>query len=147
MFLFFGVTQMNSEINSCNFDVTWERIKQITGWSDYKDLALFVGSTSQSISGIKKRGKFPIEWAFRIADKYNSSTDWILTGKGESKRESTVYHMGDVIQNEDVSKEYLAGYHDPVTKAFVMDWLSLSDVVKMRVWTLVKEELERAKEK
>lgn len=77
---------MNSEMAYTHFEVTWKRIKQITGWSDYKDLAGFIDSSPQSISGVKKRGKFPLEWARKIALEYGSSTDYIMDGEGEMKR-------------------------------------------------------------
>lgn len=34
---------------------------------------------------------------------------------------------------------------DPLESAFLDDWRSLSDVGKMRIWTLLKEEKEREK--
>lgn len=101
---------MNSEITSTHFEVTWERVKQITGWSDYKDLAEFVDSTSQSISGVKKRGKFPLEWARKIAISFSSSTDYILDGGGDVIRSKTTYQMSDGLKNADITSELGEGF-------------------------------------
>jgi len=58
-----------------------DRCYKATGWRKQKDLATFLGIKSPSISGAKERGSFPIDWAFRIAQAFNVSTDWLLTGK------------------------------------------------------------------
>lgn len=65
-----------------NFDEVWERISELINWRKFGDMADFLGITSQSVSGAKNRGTFPIEWAFRIGQQYGLSTEWILTGKG-----------------------------------------------------------------
>jgi len=70
-----------------NFDDVWGRVKQVTGWNKYGELASFIGTTPQSISGVKGRGAFPLEWAFKIARLYNSSTDWLMTGEGPMMQE------------------------------------------------------------
>lgn len=65
-----------------NFDEVWERICELTRWRKFGDMADFLGITSQSVSGAKNRGTFPIEWAFKIGQNFGLSTEWILTGKG-----------------------------------------------------------------
>ena len=77
---------MNSQTKTIHFDEAWERVRQLTGWSDYKELAAFLDSSSQSVSGVKKRGKFPLEWARKIALAYGSFTDYIMDGVGPVKR-------------------------------------------------------------
>lgn len=145
-----------------SFNEVWERVKQITGWKKYGELASFVGSTPQSISGVKGRGIFPLEWAFKIAQYYHSYTDWLLTGEGPTRRGETATHQtkefsawpdaaNDVnnaskgAHREYVTSETHESHEDPVAKAFLGDWLLLSDVAKMRIWTLVKEELEKSR--
>ena len=68
------------------FEEAWARIVLVTGWAKQADLAKFLGIKSQTVSGVKKRGSFPVEWAFRIAQAYNLSTDWLLTGQGNMHR-------------------------------------------------------------
>lgn len=143
-----------------NFDESWERVKRITGWLKYGQLADFVGSTSQSISGVKKRGVFPLDWAFKIAQAHNSSTDWILTGRlGEGSAQlasgaaivqgksidADEIHIG--IHNGNVVHEKHSEYsdRDPLNEAFLKDWHRLSEVGMMRFWTLLKEEIEKEK--
>ena len=64
------------------FEKCWERVREMTGWENYKDLATFLDISGSSVSGTKKRGKFPIEWAYKLATHYEGSTDWILQGRG-----------------------------------------------------------------
>lgn len=73
---------MNSEMKLTHFEKAWARVRDLTGWSDYKELGAFVGSSPQSVSGVKKRGKFPLEWARKIGLGYGSSTDYIMDGTG-----------------------------------------------------------------
>lgn len=62
-----------------NFDDVWERMRQLTGWKKYGDLADYLKITSQSVSGVKRRGIMPIDWAYKVARGYNGSTDWLLS--------------------------------------------------------------------
>lgn len=80
---------MNSEVINTHFEVAWGRVKRITGWSKYKELAAFVDSSTESISGVKKRGKFNLDWAYKIAKEFNSSTDYIMDGEEAMKRGET----------------------------------------------------------
>lgn len=77
---------MNLEVSENDFEVVWERVKILTGWSKYKDLAEFFDTSVESVSGMKRRGKFNLEWARRIAKEYGSYTDWIMDGEGPIKR-------------------------------------------------------------
>ncbi|MBT0665715.1 helix-turn-helix domain containing protein [Geobacter pelophilus] len=150
---------MNSEMNSTHFDDAWERVKSVSGWGDYKDLATFVGSTSQSISGVKKRGKFPLEWAYKVAQAFASNTDWIMTGKLDHLSQAANGNgilQGHHVDAEEIHidvhnhvtkeqhEEYIA--RDPLDDAFVRDWHRLSEVEMMRFWTLLKEKIELSKE-
>lgn len=63
------------------FEDVWERIRSVTGWKKYGEFADFLEIKAASVSGAKKRGGMPIEWAFRVARDYNVSTDWLLTGE------------------------------------------------------------------
>lgn len=63
----------------------WERITSETELKKMIHLASFVGVSQAFVSKKKKENDFPIDWAFKIAQKYGLSTDWIMTGK-EPKR-------------------------------------------------------------
>lgn len=70
--------------NNFDFEEVWERICQITGWKKYGEMAEFLGIRSASVSGAKSRGAMPIEWAFQVAQAFDTNTDWLLTGKDKS---------------------------------------------------------------
>jgi hypothetical protein len=65
-----------------SFNEVWDRVVLLTEWQRLLQMADFLGFSSASISGAKKRGFFPVEWAIKIAHGYKGSTDWLLTGEG-----------------------------------------------------------------
>ena len=69
-----------------NFTEAWERIRSETEVRNFKELGAVVGMTQPGISGRKKTGTFPIEWAYLIGKKYNLSTEWILSGEGQKRK-------------------------------------------------------------
>lgn len=79
--------------------------------------------------------------------KQSANGTGIIQGDGNKlhvdiHREHPMRRVSDRVSEPGV--EYSA---DPITEAFVRDWKSLSDVGKMRVWTMLKEEIEREKVK
>ena len=64
----------------------FDRIKKELSINKFIELVEIIETTQSNISKRKKENYFPPEWAFIIAEKYNLSTDWIMTGKGEKKR-------------------------------------------------------------
>ena len=67
------------------YEPVWERVKQITGWKKDNELALFLEVKPGTVSGAKQRDSFPIQWAFKIAQDFESNTDWLMTGEGPMK--------------------------------------------------------------
>jgi hypothetical protein len=150
---------MNSEIKQTHFEAVWERLKGITGWRTTKELAQFVGSSPQSISGVKKRGKFPLDWAHSIAKAFESSTDFIMDGRTGNDQVSNQATGEGIVQGRSIeadelhidvhnhfSKEHPEAYNapiDPLDAMFLKDWHKLSEPGMMRVWTLLKEEIQR----
>lgn len=65
------------------FAEIWERVQEKTDLSTISGLGAFVGSSQQHASRKKKQNIFPVEWAYKIAQEYNLSTDWLMTGKGK----------------------------------------------------------------
>lgn len=63
-----------------NFLEIWERVKENTDLSTFTQLADLVGTTHQYVSRKKAQNEFLVSWAFIIAQKYNLSTDWLMTG-------------------------------------------------------------------
>ncbi len=60
----------------------WERVRGIKGLETKSKMARFLGITTGSVGGARARGKFPSDWAIKIADAHNMNANWILTGKG-----------------------------------------------------------------
>lgn len=108
----------------------------------------------------------------RIAEKTGITIDWLLTGDGPMKREDKggLHINGD--KNVQVNGGVVHAVHtvfakeareagapqpnlssapppaaalDPLDAAYLDDWHKLSEVGKMRVWTIVKEEIEKEK--
>ncbi|MDO5673480.1 MAG: hypothetical protein Q4G66_00970 [bacterium] len=63
----------------------WERIKKETGLTTLVQLSEIIEKTQQNVSASKKKGEFPIEWAFKVGRKYGILTEWILTGEGPKR--------------------------------------------------------------
>lgn len=64
-----------------NFLEIWGRVKEKTDLSTFTQLAELVETTHQYVSRKKAKDEFPVSWAFVIAQKFDLSTDWIMTGK------------------------------------------------------------------
>lgn len=88
--------------------------------------------------------------------------NWLLTGEGSMRRPETNGHVANgnnIIQGAHIDAEELhlqvhqvkedqaPKYEDPIDALFLKDWKRLSEVGRMRVWTLLKEEIEREKSK
>jgi hypothetical protein len=65
-----------------NFEEIWERIKLLTGWKKYGELADFLEIKQPSVAGAKKKGTIPLEWVVRVAAGFKGSTDWLFFGNG-----------------------------------------------------------------
>lgn len=78
----------------------WERIKSITGWSKHSDLAVFLNITGSTVSGARSRDSFPVQWAFKIAQDYNQSTDWLLTGEQEDTSKGNISSQSSEVKSE-----------------------------------------------
>jgi hypothetical protein len=99
----------------------WDRIKNETDIQTLTGLAAFLGTTQQHVSKKKGINEFSVQWAFKIAHKYDLSTDWIMTGKGQKKRDkpdssyqNDILHevdrwLTEVIKNEPYRKEWFLG--------------------------------------
>ncbi len=70
------------EEEKTHFDLAFDRIKALTGGgiNNYIDLAKALDITQPSVSGAKKRGKFPPRWAQKIAKSYGLSFEDIMEG-------------------------------------------------------------------
>ncbi len=67
------------------FEECWSRVKESTGLENYAQLADIVHTSPSNISKRKDEENFPPEWAYWVADSFNLSVKWILTGEGKKK--------------------------------------------------------------
>jgi hypothetical protein len=68
------------------FDI-WTRITGETPIKNFTQLADVVESSKQSVSRKKNEKEFPVDWAFKVSQKFNINTDWIMTGEGPKRLE------------------------------------------------------------
>ena len=71
--------------NDSFFDKIWERVKSETQVKSMLSLARTAGTTQQNVSKKKKEKKFPVEWAYKVAQQYGLLTEWIMTGEGPKR--------------------------------------------------------------
>lgn len=64
---------------------TFNRVRLETDLQTQEQLARFLGIRQSSVSGAKKRGRFPPAWAEKIGRHYNLRYEWIMDG-AEPKR-------------------------------------------------------------
>jgi len=129
-----------------------------------EDFARALDVHKNTVANYEKGGRVPdadyLNNVLRMIPDINPS--WLLTGEGEMRGEAKPSVSGNgIIQGDsnhiriairhpmrratDRVSESSVEYGDPVSLAFLRDWLSLPDVARMRVWTMVKEEIERGK--
>lgn len=74
--------EKNEIFHKYDFSTVLNRIETKTGKLNQAKLAEIVGVSQSAIAKRKKDKTFPEEWAFRIGQKYNLLTEWILKGEG-----------------------------------------------------------------
>ena len=90
-----------------HFFEIWERIKIATSVNNFIQLAEIVESSKQSVSRKKSENEFPVEWAFKVAQKFNLNTDWIMTGKGPKQSGDTSGPPDQEEQNTGIIEEWV----------------------------------------
>ncbi|KAB2891600.1 MAG: bacteriophage CI repressor [Desulfobulbaceae bacterium] len=65
-----------------SFSSIWKRILEETDIKNLSELAGIVGTTQPYVSRKKKNDEFPVEWAFKVAEKYNLLVEWLFYGRG-----------------------------------------------------------------
>lgn len=136
-----------------------------------KDMALLINSSLSALQSYESGRQFPGGKVFEALARMGFDSNWLLTGEGTMHRPKANGHVangnniiqGAHIDAEDVHltvhqvKEAQAKYEifgvkadgvkhkqiDPLIAAFIKDWMSLSDVGRMRVWTFLKEEFSK----
>ena len=125
-----------AEMKSTEFDEIWERVKSRTKIKQFKELAEEVGTIATSISRKRKNNDFPTDWAFHIAQKYNLSTDWVLTG-----REQKIPKRGVKDSYLDMMEQWLNEYTAPDPRKRAMFELTVEkEFPEFREWMRKKAE-------
>jgi hypothetical protein len=123
------------------YDV-FERIKSSTPIKNQADLAVFLGNAPTQISKQKKKEQFPLEWAYKIAVKYQLSTDWLMRGERPTQNGSNVTVLKK-IPFIYVIEEWLDQLVIDNPKAY--DWFEMEFEIKFpmfKEWKHSKEEVE-----
>lgn len=93
--------------NDSFFDKIWERVKSETQVKNMLNLARTVGTTQQNVSKKKKENKFPVEWAYKVAQQYGLLTEWIMNGEGPKRLKDVVDPSDQEEQNTGIIEEWV----------------------------------------
>lgn len=143
-----------------------ERIKLIRGTQAREVFAPIMKVSKNTLIAYEKDDRVPgADFLNKILDLYpDTSPAWLLTGEGSMKREVTGGHTANgnnIIQGAHIDADdvhltvHQTGqvsepgqlYGDPIDGLFLKDWKRLSEPGMMRVWTLLKEEIEKERDK
>ena len=135
-----------------------------------KEMALIINVSLTAWQNYESGKQFPGGKVFEEFAKLGFDVNWLLTGDGPMRREensslqingnknfqvngSVVHAVHSVFAKEEresrapepglASEPPPAAALDPLDAAYLDDWHKLSEVGKMRVWTIVKEEIEK----
>ncbi len=64
----------------------WKRVKKVTNWERESQLAKFLEVQAGTVSGAKTRNSFPIQWAYKVAQHFHCSTDWLMSGGDSTEK-------------------------------------------------------------
>lgn len=114
------------------FEEVWERIREAVGVRNQSQLADILEIKTPSITGAKRRGIFPLAWAYKLAWQYSVSLDFLLFGPGQGR--------------EMARDSATAGYVDPgarlVEEALTAAGVTIRAKQKAAILEIVNEELK-----
>ena len=64
-----------------DFFECWGRVQAKTELKNFVQLAELVETSVSNVTKRKGENSFPVEWAFKIGQQYDISTEWIMTGE------------------------------------------------------------------
>jgi len=126
-----------------------------------KEMAELLGVGLKSWQIYEQGTSVPGGKVFEALAMMGFDVNWLLTGEGSMRRPEANGHVANgnnIIQGAHIDAEELhlqvhqvankgVTYADPIDALFLKDWKRLSEAGMMRVWTLLKEEIEREKDK
>lgn len=107
-----------------------------------KLFGVYKGTVANYEKGIRKPDSDYLNNVLQHYPEINPT--WLLTGQGPMKLEKT----DDSSSRGGFTEKGPKGLstNDPIKAAFLEDWHNLSDIGKLRVWTVLKEELKKESE-
>jgi len=76
---------MMAMIPKDDFHSSWARVQFLTRWSYLIELSKHLGVSPGTVTKAKDRNEFPGDWASEIALCFNSTSEWILYGRGDAR--------------------------------------------------------------
>jgi len=111
-----------------------------------KEMAISLEASLSAIQSYESGRQLPGGKVLDTLARMGFNVNWLLTGEGEMRLGETAapYKVAEQSPGYQDDRELIV---DPIKAAFLSDWCSLSDIGKMRVWTLLKEEIQKEKER
>lgn len=131
-----GATSDYEHAPGPSFDEVWERLKVVLGIKRQGELALMLGIKSPSVTDAKKRGYFPLSWAYLIALRHEISLDLILFGRNSAEDAESV----QAIQRKPI---YIDSAVELVDEAVKVSGCHINSEQKAALVSIIREELKK----
>jgi hypothetical protein len=131
-----GASQGQEHAPGPNFDEVWARLKVVLDLKSQIQLASMLGIKSPSVTDAKKRGLFPLNWAYLLATKYNISLDLILLGRSSSGESS-------LTPNNSNKPIYIDSAVELVEEAVRASGRKINSEQKAALVSIIRDELKR----
>lgn len=122
-----------------------DRLKEIRGKILQEEFGRIFGVYKGTVANYERGTRKPdSEYLNKILEYFpDINPSWLLTGQGPKRQEKTGDQHATQMIAKNPSDQELS--NDPLSILFLRDWCDLSDVGKLRVWTSLKEELQKEK--
>lgn len=131
-----GARSGHNQAPGPSFEEVWKRLQKQIGLKRQKELAVLLGIKSPSVTDAKKRGLFPLSWAYQIALQHKISLDLILLGTSECIVHST--H-----ESQSVKAHYIETTAELVDKALKGTGKSVSPEQRAALILMLRDELRK----
>lgn len=122
-----------------------DRLKEIRGKLLQEEFGRIFGVYKGTVANYERGTRKPdSEYLNKILEYFpDINPTWLLTGQGPKRQEKTGVQPATQMIAKNASDQEIS--NDPLSILFLRDWCDLSDVGKLRVWTSLKEELQKEK--
>ena len=123
-----------------SWDEVWGRIKTAAGIKTQRALAEALGVSDASVADAKRRGLFPLGWAYRLSLKLDLSLDVILLGRADVT-------TGEKSQTPSARKPiYIDSAVEAVEEAVKASGCRINSEQKAALVSIIREELKKKAE-